>query len=357
MVAAAAVCAVVAADRPAVARAAAGSVACTDVQVSTFSSAQMTATRKFWTARRIAATARMGQASQGKFVPTAGPVPQASQEPVTRTLCVPPLSLRQSFGAALPAKAPAGRSPAAAGTSAPAFAGYQSVGALFEDNNGTLTPHCTASTISPPGAIPNPQNFQLLILTSAHCVKWVSKGGVVHVATNLAFVPQFNSSGSDDQPFGLWTVSSAVTDSRWIACTIGCPQFDYAILVLTPNNGSQLGTIVGANGWSVSEPKTVRNAQVVGYPDANIRPLLAMTTVVTIRAGGQSYRRANYTPSFGNGTSGGPFFASYDTTAHVGVMFGDIGGYQQGGYHDSPSYSPKWTSAFAQLVATAFALE
>ncbi len=357
IVAAVMVSAVVVAARPVAARASAGSAPCTDVQVSTFSAAQMAATRKYWTAQRIAAVARTGQAGQGKPGTAVGTKPEKSQEPVTRTLCVAPVSPGQTSGAPLAPAAPAVRHAVGARTSRPAFGGYQNVGALFEDNNGTLTPHCTASTISAPRTDPNPQNLELLVLTSAHCVKWVS-GGTVHAVTNLAFVPQYNnSSGQVAEPFGLWTVSSAVIDSRWTACSGGCPQFDYAILVLAPNNGSQLGNIVGANGWSINEPKTVRNAQLVGYPDANIRPLLAQTTVVTMRAGGQTYRKANYTPLFSNGTSGGPFFASYNAKTHIGTLFGDIGGYQQGGYSDSPSYSPNWTSAFAQLVATAFTLE
>ena len=320
---------------------------CARIQISTFSTAQMAVTRNYWTPRRIAAAAMLGQPGAGKAPLPAVP---ASQKPVAKITCGTALTVGHFSGAPLAPKPPSG---SRVGTT---FAGYENVGELFETNGSTLTPHCTASTISPPSGVANPQGLQLLIMTSAHCVQWVSHG-VAHPVTNLAFVPQFDSLGKNDQPFGLWVVNSFSVDVRWQRCASGCPPYDYAILVLQPNNGIQLGQIVGANGWNLSEPRTVDSARLVGYPNAHIRPLLTFTKVVTVRESGQNYRRANSTPSFTGGTSGGPFFASYDTKKHVGMLFGDIGGYQQGGYSASPSYSPDWTSAFAQLVATAFAAE
>jgi V8-like Glu-specific endopeptidase len=242
------------------------------------------------------------------------------------------------------------------GRSAQQFQGYPNVGELFEDNNGTLNTHCTASTISPPSGTANPQNLQLLILTAAHCVDSIHDG-VIEAATNLAFAPQYDSNGQDNMPYGLWTVRSAVVNSAWTTCSIGCPPYDYAVLVLEPLNGAQLGSIVGANAWSISEPRTIPAAQLVGYTDADTQPLLTTTKVIVVKEDGHTYRKAESTPGFGIGTSGSPFFASYNTTTHVGTVFGDIGGFQQGGRSASPSYSSCWTSAFARLVTTAFDME
>jgi V8-like Glu-specific endopeptidase len=230
------------------------------------------------------------------------------------------------------------------------------VGELFEDNNGSLTAHCTASVITPPSGTANPHDYQDLILTAAHCVDRI-QDGTVEAATNLAFAPQYDSNGSGNMPYGLWTVKSAFVDSDWMTCSIGCPPYDYAILVVQPLNGSQLGTVVGANGWSIDEPRTMSGTQLVGYTNAAVAPLLATTKVIVVREDGHTYRKAESTPAFGDGTSGSPFFASYSTTAHTGTVYGDIGGYQQGGRYDSPSYSSCWTDAFAQLVATAFSTE
>lgn len=341
---------------PTAADTASGPAACMQVRVSTFSAAQLAATRKYWTAGRIGAAEGVDHAGRGKPATPADSAPSANQEPATTTRCAAPVGRGQSHGAALAPQASAIRRAVTAGRSAQAFQGYPSVGELFEDNNGSLSTRCTASTISPAAGTANPKNLQLLILTAAHCVDRIHDG-IVEAATNLAFAPQYDSSGNDNLPYGLWTVRSVTINSGWTTCSIGCPPYDYAILVLEPLNGGQLGSIVGANGWSITEPKTIKKAQIVGYTDTDTRPLLATTKVIVVKEDGHTYREAESTPAFGTGTSGSPFFAGYDTATHVGTVFGDIGGYQQGGKYDSPSYSPCWTSAFARLVAAAFGME
>ena len=64
-------------------------------------------------------------------------------------------------------------------------------------------------------------------------------------------------------------------------------------------------------------------------------------------------------PGLTDGSSGGPWFQDFSsTTAGLGVLLGDTGGFEQGGPSSgSPSYANYWTSDFATVVKNAVSYE
>src|SRR5262249_39588905 len=82
-------------------------------------------------------------------------------------------------------------------------------------------------------------------LTAAHCLEGTI-GPIEYTSTDLAFIPMFQDNQS---PFGTWTVRKAFIDSGWIHCSIPLvlcttnPNDDYAVLVLNPMNGKDVGDV------------------------------------------------------------------------------------------------------------------
>jgi hypothetical protein len=73
-------------------------------------------------------------------------------------------------------------------------------------------------------------------------------------ATDLAFSPMWHNGQS---PLGVWSAQKVFLNSGWMHCPVpvlDCgtnPLDDYAIIVLSPQNGKGIGTITGADGWSL----------------------------------------------------------------------------------------------------------
>jgi hypothetical protein len=271
--------------------------------------------------------------------------PSGASQPRTISSCV-------SAGSAM---VPAVR--LAPGGQADPVAGYPTIGRLFfriSARGQVRAGGCTGTVLN--GT--RQQNRQLLVLTAAHCVQ-VAAGGAARTGYDGMFVPAW-APGKD--PYGEWDVQRVLVDSRWITCkgTTSCAQdpiYDFAILVLRPRNGVGVGTAVGAaDGWRVATPDTVPGSWIFGYPSAHPRLLLSRTTAKTVIENGAAYRVAT-TPHFTDGTSGGPWFSSYDQHAGTGIIYGDIGGYQEGGDHPTPSYTVFWQLDFAAVVAAAVRYE
>lgn len=349
---------------PAVAARAAASIACVPMESSTFSDAQVAAALQFWTPQRMAEanvlTATPVGAS-GRATPGADTTPPPADElPTTSTECVDPASAASEAPGVTrdPSLLPAAVGPAAAGTAGPTATDYWTVGELYLKTGSNRTWKCTASTINPPGS--NPRHLQNLLLTAAHCIR-----SLPAPPTMLMFAPHYT--GSNSFPLGEWGVKGVITNPGWTRCTSGCAEYDYGFAILAYHNGQTIGNIVSVNGWNVNEPNTMVGSQIVGYPKntpfALVTPKLAITRVVTCRddnhnhctssGTGSLYRKAENTPGFTDGTSGSPFFASYDFTAGWGWIYGDLGGFQAGGATDTPSYSSYWTIDFSLALTAA----
>ena len=272
-----------------------------------------------------------------------------SAHPVSKTVSE---SVSQSCGTAAAGLAATEAQPAAASAVIPATSainGYPSVGKFFYNIAGVGKLNCTASVINDAGNNPK----QELVVTAAHCFKGLY-AGLPYYSDDWLFAPEWHN---NQFPYGKWAVKSVYIDSRWFGCGFtGChenPRYDYAVFVVDPQHGHGVGHYTGVNGWHINEPKTA-NVRIVGIPGNSGKALVNVTksTTVTINPGNYLARKAA-TPGFGDGSSGGPWFYSFNTSSGVGLLLGVTGGYESGGSTDSPSYASYWTSDFASLVATA----
>jgi V8-like Glu-specific endopeptidase len=211
------------------------------------------------------------------------------------------------------------------------FGGTPAVGALFQVTPGGLGRHfCTATVVASP--------VKDLVITAAHCVYGRPPG-------QLAFVPGYRN-GS--RPYGTWIVRKIVVDSGWRDSAN--PNRDVAFLVVGQpgqpgvqrlTGGERLGTGWPARTW----------VHVIGYPDGAQWPVICRNR--THRFGRNQLRFD--CGGYPDGTSGGPFLARWHAATGSGTVIGVIGGYEQGGYLESVSYSPRFGHAIRSLYRAAVA--
>jgi V8-like Glu-specific endopeptidase len=332
-------------------RSAAPGSGCVKVRTLTFSDSEQSAARRYWTPARMRTAKGFTRAAVGRLdrMGKSGLKLAEAGRPAAGSECAPTGGLDTTVAATAPRKAP-GNAP-----SSKQSAGYPAIGKLTFDVDGVLGLNCTASVIR---GTPAP-NKEELILTAAHCVDGTI-GGVPYFSTNFAFAPMWHD---NQAPYGTWTARKVFLDSGWLKCPIpvvNCntnPAYDYAIIVLAPQNGKGVGDVTGANGWSVSQPAALRDVTIAGIPSSSSSTLVTVADTVTVTESGERYREAA-TPGFTDGSSGGPWLRDFSTASGRGVLIGDTGGFEQGGpASGSPSYSDYWTSDFAALVKEAVAYE
>lgn len=233
--------------------------------------------------------------------------------------------------------------------------GYPTVGKFFFKVAGLGSLNCTATVIS--DAKNNPKRE--LILTAAHCIEGAFNG-VGYMTGDWLFAPMWHD---NKFPYGKWTVQSVYIEPHWMHCVnvVQCqtnPNYDYAVLVLKPQHGHGVGWYTGEDGWHVNKPKTI-TVRIVGIPGNSAKAKVNVTRSQTVTlngtpAVGKFLARTASTPGFTDGTSGGPWFYSFNTRTDRGLLLGDTGGFEDGGPSSgSPSYSSYWTSTFSALVAKA----
>jgi len=211
------------------------------------------------------------------------------------------------------------------------FEGTPAIGALFRVTHGGLAGHfCTATVVASPA--------KDLVITAAHCVYGQQPG-------HIAFVPGYRNSS---QPYGTWIVRRIVVDPGWRAWRN--PNRDVAFLVVgrpgrpgvqDRTGGERLGTGWPARAW----------VHVVGYPDGEQWPVICASRTHPFGRHQLRFDCGGYP----DGTSGGPFLARWNGAAGTGTVIGVIGGYEQGGYLESVSYSPRFGHAIRSLYRTAVA--
>jgi V8-like Glu-specific endopeptidase len=215
--------------------------------------------------------------------------------------------------------------------SASPFGGTPAVGALFQVAPGGLGRHfCTATVVASP--------VKDLVITAAHCVYGQRPG-------HIAFVPSYRN-GS--HPYGTWIVRRIVVDSGWRDSRN--PNRDVAFLVVgqprrpgvqDQTGGERLGTGWPARTW----------AHVIGYPDGEQWPVICGNRTHPFGRHQLRFDCGGYP----DGTSGGPFLARWHDATGTGTVVGVIGGYEQGGYLESVSYSPRFGHAIRSLYRAAVA--
>lgn len=210
------------------------------------------------------------------------------------------------------------------------FAGVPTVGALFY-TTGTESHFCTASVVdSPHGDI---------VLTAAHCVYGSS------YATNIAYVPEWHDGVS---PYGTWTVTSITVAQGWISSHD--QDLDFAFLTVEPRSGGQLPVQRVTGGLRLGvDAGSSHKISVIGYNDTDSDPVGCATTSSQFGPAQMQF----YCDDYWDGTSGGPWILDFDPVTGGGIVFGDIGGYQQGGDYPYLSYSPYFGSDVFSLFLNA----
>jgi V8-like Glu-specific endopeptidase len=210
------------------------------------------------------------------------------------------------------------------------FSGTPAVGALFTVSSGQLGQHfCTASVVASP--------VRDLVITAAHCVSRLAPDQIV-------FVPGFHAGLT---PYGVWDVTRVVTDHTWRSAA--SPDHDVAFLVVSQSGSSQrIQDVTGGEHLGTGWPAQVLT-QVIGYPDSTSRPITCRGRTKPFGAHEMEFDCGGYT----SGTSGGPFLGEVNAVTGLGTVIGVIGGYEQGGYIASVSYSPRFGSAVQALYQDA----
>jgi V8-like Glu-specific endopeptidase len=209
------------------------------------------------------------------------------------------------------------------------FGGTPAVGALFQVTPGGLGQHfCTAAVVASP--------VKDLVITAAHCVSGRRPG-------QLAFVPGYRH-GS--HPYGVWAVRRIVVDAGW--ADRGNPNRDVAFLVVGRAGQPGVQRLTGGERLGTGWPARTF-VHVIGYPDGEQWPVICGNRA---RPFGRHQLRFDC-GGYPDGTSGGPFLARWDAAAGAGTVIGVIGGYEQGGYLESVSYSPRFGHAIRSLYRAA----
>jgi hypothetical protein len=342
---------------------------CATVDGITQTSAQAAAAERFWTQQEMQDSTPFSQAALAKIIARLTPAQRRAAEragrpaTVQETECTTTGSLPTS--AAATAATGQGNAPQSVGHTS----GYRTVGKFFYnvDILGVELPfNCTATAI-------NDQKVnaaRALVLTAAHCF-FGDIDGYTYESSDWTFAPGWYATPEKVAcgrfictvykghfPYGSWSVKAAYYPKPWrVSCgSLGqCkfnPQYDYAAFLVDPKDGHGVGWYVGDDGWNDHMAKTEK-VTIFGQPGCDTcGKLLTNTTVShTVTTDGYLSRTAS-TPGFLDGVSGGPWFYSYSWSSQLGLILGDIGGYEQGGpTSGSPSYSPFWTSYFGGFIA------
>jgi V8-like Glu-specific endopeptidase len=210
------------------------------------------------------------------------------------------------------------------------FNGVRTVGALFF-TTGSQTHFCTASTVD--SATLN------LILTAAHCIYGTS------YATNIAYVPEWHKGIS---PYGEWPVKSITVAKGWMQSQD--PSLDFAFLTVAPptTHGLPIQLVTGGLRLGINVGYA-HNIYVIGLNNTDSQPLGCATKSFGFEPGQMQF----YCNSFWDGTSGGPWILNFNRATGSGIVFGDIGGYEQGGDYAWTSYSDYYGAATLQLFIQA----
>jgi V8-like Glu-specific endopeptidase len=227
---------------------------------------------------------------------------------------------RMAAASPVPAQFRAGRAvgPPRGTPTAKHFNGVSTVGALFFTAKSAAH-YCTGSVVD--SATEN------LVLTAAHCV--FDSGSYVD---NIEFVPGYRGGR---QPYGAWAVKTIFVAAGWVKKQN--PNLDFAFLAVTPPTGTRrpIQQVTGGLRLGINRPYR-RPIEVIGYNDTDSRPVECATHSFEFEADQMEF----YCRDYQDGTSGSPWIIRYDSSNGTGVVFGVIGGYEEGGIYEWASYSP-----------------
>jgi V8-like Glu-specific endopeptidase len=206
------------------------------------------------------------------------------------------------------------------------FGGVPTVGALFYTTGGKAH-FCTASAVA--------SSTYNLVLTAAHCV-YSSNG---RYNTKIEYVPEYNN-GQKPKPYGGWPVKTITIAPTWTHWRDRYhDDYDFAFLSVVPPTGTTqpVQKVTGALSLGVNQG-FAHPIEVIGYNDSDNEPLKCATNSVKFSANRMDFMKFSC-DGYWTGTSGGPWILGSKASNGIGTVFGDIGGYEQGGNTRQVSYS------------------
>jgi len=215
------------------------------------------------------------------------------------------------------------------------FRGFPPIGALmWQGANGRPSVRlCSAAAVHSPGGN--------LIVTAAHCLRSVRTG---RGPLTVAYVPGYHRG---TMPYGYWIPTKIIraTDAE----SSPDPDRDVAFIVVAhAGSAERLESITGAEHIGTA-PAAQSFGVLIGYPNAAAGPIACRNRI--------RYRSATQLEfdcgGFSAGTSGGPLLTDVSRSTGIGTLVGVIGGYQDGGYRSSVSYSPVFGPAITALYSAA----
>jgi V8-like Glu-specific endopeptidase len=209
------------------------------------------------------------------------------------------------------------------------------VGALFV-RQGSADHFCTASVVASPG--------RDLLITAAHCINGGNGSGY---RQDIVFIPDYRNGQA---PLGVWAVRRLLVAPGWAADAN--PDLDVGFVILESHDGQNIEDILGANRLAF-DPPYQDLVRVTGYPASGDAPITCLNYTSRLSATQLRFVCGGFT----GGTSGSPWVMRFDRLTRTGTIVGVIGGYQQGGYTDSVSYSAYLGLAIERLYRTAVADE
>jgi V8-like Glu-specific endopeptidase len=213
------------------------------------------------------------------------------------------------------------------------FDGVPTVGALFF-TTGTQNHFCTASVTD--------SLTRDLVLTAAHCVAY--SGGTY--AQNVVYVPEWHNGVA---PYGAWPVQNITVTSSWEQSRD--VNADFAFLRVAPPAGThrQIQSVTGGLQLGSYTGYQHRHISVIGYNNTDSAPIICATSSFYAMPSQEEF----YCNNYNDGTSGGPWILGLNRVTGTGVVFGDIGGYEEGGNYPWASYSAYYDATIARLWAQA----
>ena len=209
------------------------------------------------------------------------------------------------------------------------FNGVPTVGALFF-TTGAQNHFCTASVTD--------SVTMNLVLTAAHCVAY---GNGVY-AQDVVYVPEWHNGVA---PYGAWPVANITVTSSWNQS--GDINADFAFLKVAPPSGTRLPVQAVTGGLKLGSftGYNHQNIHVIGYNNTDSAPIICATSSFYALPSQDEF----YCNNYNDGTSGGPWILGLNPVTGTGTVFGDIGGYEQGGDYPWASYSAYYDATIERL--------
>ncbi|MEU7174429.1 hypothetical protein ABZ949_23415 [Micromonospora tulbaghiae] len=267
--------------------------AVTSIERKAGSSAQA---RAYWTAERMAAATPADEVEK-----SAGPVTQSPvAERVRRFAEAVAPKDGSGFGAQLNESITVGK-------------------IFYTSSTDGLGHYCSASVVNSPA--------RNMVFTAAHCVH-DGPGRDWHTA-NWMFVPSYRNGA---QPYGTWDWSTLAVPSGWISTR----ERQYDVAVALVYGSRSIVDAVGANGLLTGGGRAY-HYDIFGYPSNKDSGEVQWVCSGTSRDAGSN--RIEMNCGFGGGSSGGPWYYSYDNTTRRGDVHGVMSYSSGSNTNGSPYFS------------------